>query len=132
MPANDSLRPHNGEGLQGAWRYATEQRENKPIDIPERRPRRDLPLQHSELVAQRQDLGFQRRPRSEQPDQTDPEQPADIDHQREISPDSRLPVSRLEFPTGTASGRDGKVDQHHPDGVVVESVRSGFSLFAGE
>jgi hypothetical protein len=31
-----------------------------------------------------------------------------------------------------ANGRDGKDDQHRPDGVAVELVRSSFSLFAGE
>jgi hypothetical protein len=77
-----------------------EQRENEPVDIPERRPRRVLPLQHSELVAQRQISTS-----SDARDRNNPVRPnqsnLQIDHQREISPDSRLRVSHLEFPIGT-------------------------------
>jgi hypothetical protein len=52
-------------------------------------------------MSERQDFDFQRGSRPEHVDQTEPEQPADTDHQQKISPDSRLRASHLEFAVGT-------------------------------
>jgi len=63
--------------------------------------RRPAP-QDIELVAKRQDLDFKRSSRSEQSDQPAPDQPAELDHRAEASPDSLLFASRIKFATGTA------------------------------
>src|SRR3977135_3638351 len=65
-------------------------------------------------MTKRQDLCLQRRSRSEQSDQRQPNQAANISHQPRASPDSTSLASRIEFPTMTglmltALGRNGRV-----------------------
>src|SRR6266404_4713772 len=52
-------------------------------------------------MTKRQDLYLQRRSRSEQSDQRQPNQAANISHQPRASPDSTALTSRIEFPTMT-------------------------------
>src|ERR1700730_7401161 len=52
-------------------------------------------------MTKRQDLCLQRRARSEQSDQRQPNQAANISHQPRASPDSTALTSRIEFPTMT-------------------------------
>src|ERR1700704_5229744 len=52
-------------------------------------------------MTKRQDLCLQRRSRSEQSDQRQPNQAANISHQPRASPDSTALTSRIEFPTMT-------------------------------
>src|SRR6266481_5862714 len=52
-------------------------------------------------MTKRQDLYLQRRSRSEQSDQRQPNQAANISHQPRASPDSTSLASRIEFPTMT-------------------------------
>jgi hypothetical protein len=92
---NDCLWPHDRQRIQRARKQVIEQRKNEPVTILERRSCRALAPQHDELVSQRQHFGFQRCPRLEQPDQREPEQLADINHQLGISSDSRLPADQL-------------------------------------
>ncbi|SRR6266849_6745640 len=61
-------------------------------------------------MTKRQDLYLQRRSRSEQSDQRQPNQAANISHQPRASPDSTLLASRIEFPTMTAVGLVGCSD----------------------
>jgi hypothetical protein len=53
------------------------------------------------LVPKNHDFGFQCSPRSEQPDQSTPQQLAEIGHQKQISTDSPALVSLFRFPVGT-------------------------------
>src|SRR6202165_3345074 len=53
-------------------------------------------------MTKRQDLYLQRRSRSEQSDQRQPDQAANISHQPRASPNSTPLASRIEFPTMTA------------------------------
>src|ERR1700737_2843529 len=65
-----------------------------------------------------QDLCLQRRPRSEQSDQRQPNQAANISHQPRASPDSTALTSRIEFPTMT--GLDASIkDDDLPIGIIA-------------
>src|SRR4030088_1544019 len=55
-------------------------------------------------MTKRQDLYLQRRSRSEQSDQRQPDQAANISHQPRASPNSTPLASRIEFPTMTGGG----------------------------
>jgi hypothetical protein len=52
-------------------------------------------------MTKRQDLYLQRRSRSEQSDQRQPNQAKNISHQPRASPNSTPLISRIEFPTMT-------------------------------
>src|SRR5258708_6731606 len=54
-------------------------------------------------MTKRQDLYLQRRSRSEQSDQRQPNQAKNISHQPRASPNSTPLTSRIEFPTMTGS-----------------------------
>src|SRR3979490_2978254 len=71
------------------------------IDAAEGQSLRRFTSQHVELMTKRQDLCLQRRSRSEQSDQRQPNQAANISHQPRASPDSTALTSRIEFPTMT-------------------------------
>src|SRR6202049_4089044 len=61
-------------------------------------------------MTKRQDLYFQRCSRSEQSDQRQPNQAANISHQPRASPNSTALTSRIEFPTMTA--RPGRPERN--------------------
>src|SRR6202047_4005330 len=66
-------------------------------------------------MTKRQDLCLQRRSRSEQSDQRQANQPANISHQPRASPDSTSLASRIEFPTMTGA-----------DHIVADTLRAPF------
>src|SRR4029077_6407005 len=55
-------------------------------------------------MTKRQDLYLQRRSRSDQSDQLQPNQAKSIPHEPRASPDSAALTSRIEFPTMTGTG----------------------------
>src|ERR1700732_3199864 len=59
-------------------------------------------------MTKRQDLCLQRRSRSEQSDQRQPNQTANISHQPRASPDSTALTSQIEFPTMTGIAPPGE------------------------
>ena len=68
------------------------------------RSRRNLPLQHVELLTKCQDLSLQRCPRPEQSEQCAPEQATDIPHRAAASPDSTSFASGPSFRQGQGPG----------------------------
>src|SRR5216683_325940 len=62
-------------------------------------------------MTKRQDLYLQRRSRSEQSDQRQPNQAKNISHQPRASPNSTPLTSRIEFPTMTTIGNGPGTDR---------------------
>src|SRR3979490_379992 len=71
------------------------------VDAAEGQSLRRFTSQHVELMTKRQDLCLQRCSRSEQSDQRQPNQAANVSHQPRASPNSTALTSRIEFPTMT-------------------------------
>src|SRR5260370_4714347 len=83
-------------------------------------------------MTKRQDLYLQRRSRSEQSDQRQPNQAKNISHQPRASPNSTPLTSRIEFPTMTGDTPGRKVFLccrcklgaiENPFGVTIKSSR---------
>jgi hypothetical protein len=66
-----------------------EPRKHQAVNVAEGQSLRGFAPQDIKLVSKDKDLSFQRCPRSEQPDQGAPNQPAKIAHQERVSADSR-------------------------------------------
>src|SRR5262249_30301600 len=98
MPADHRLRLHDRESVQHAGRQLIQPGKYQTVDAGENW--RFTP-QHVDLMAKRQDLYLQRRSRSEQSDQRQPNQAKSISHEPRASPDSTALTSRIEFPTMT-------------------------------
>ena len=62
---------------------------HQPVNVTERQSLRGFAPQHDELMSKDKDLGLQRSPRPEYPDQGAPDQPAKVAHRQRISTDSR-------------------------------------------
>ena len=105
VPTNDGFWSDNCQGAQHIRSQAIEPSKYHPVDAPEDRPLRRLAPQDIKLVAKRQDLDFQRGSRSEQSNQSAPDQFAELDHRAAASPDSLLFTSRIRFATGTGISR---------------------------
>src|ERR1700726_298364 len=105
MPADHGLRPDDLQSVQHAGRQPIQPGKYQTVDAGEGQSLRRLTPQHVELMTKRQDLYLQRRSRSEQSDQRQPNQAANISHQPRASPNSTPLTSRIEFPTMT--GIDG-------------------------
>src|SRR6266853_1277691 len=86
-------------------------------------------------MTKRQDLYLQRRSRSEQSDQHQPNQAKSISHEPRASPDSTSLASRIEFPTmtGTQSPvRRQTIFSHRwMKSRITAMARSGASGIAG-
>src|SRR5258708_6378507 len=70
-----------------------------------------MPSQYVNLMPEDQDLGCQRRSRSEQPDQHRPDKAAGFLHRTERLRDSASVVSPIEFTTGTSASDAWRVAQ---------------------
>jgi hypothetical protein len=90
MPANDGIRPNDGERLAGLRKQLADPTQNHPVDGPKRHPTGLPSSQHDDLLPQHEDLGFQRRARSEQIDDNPDNYSAEIQHPAEDHPILRL------------------------------------------
>ena len=80
VPTNHGFRPNNCQDAQHIRSQAIEPSKYHPVDAAEGRPLRRLAPQDIQLVAKCQDLDFQRSSRSEQSNQSAPDQFAELDH----------------------------------------------------
>jgi chromate reductase, NAD(P)H dehydrogenase (quinone) len=94
MPANNGIRPNDGERLAGLRKQLADPAQNHPVDGPKWHPTGATSSQHDDLLPQHEDLGFQRRARSEQINDNLKNYSAEIQHPAEDHP--VLPLS----PTG--------------------------------
>src|ERR1700676_1655316 len=101
MPADHGLRPDDLQSVQHAGRQPIQPGKYQTVDAGEGQSLRRFTPQHVELMTKRQDLYLQRRSRSEQSDQRQPNQAKSISHEPRASPDSTALTSRIEFPTMT-------------------------------
>src|SRR5229473_4702833 len=109
MPADHRLRLNDRESVQHAGRQPIQPGKYQTVDAGEGSSLRRFTPQHVELMTKRQDLYLQRRSRSEQSDQRQPNQAKSISHEPRASPNSTPLTSRIEFPTmtGHSSKRRG-------------------------
>src|SRR5271154_6523066 len=103
MPTDHGLRPDDFQSVQNARCQPIQPGKHQTVDAAEGQSLRRFTSQHVELMTKRQDLCLQRRSRSEQSDQRQPDHTANISHQPRASPDSTSLASRIEFPTMTGS-----------------------------
>ena len=68
MPVNNGIRPDDGERLAGFRKQLADPTQNHPVDGQKWHPTGPTSSQHDDLLPQHQNLGFQRRARSEQID----------------------------------------------------------------
>src|SRR6202048_4360558 len=101
MPADHGLRPDDLQRVQHARCEPIQPGKYQTVDAGEGSSLRRFTSQHVELMTKRQDLYLQRRSRSEQSDQRQPNQAKSISHEPRASPDSTALSSRIEFPTMT-------------------------------
>src|SRR6202795_738144 len=106
MPADHGLRPDDLQSVQHARCEPIQPGKHQTVDAGEGWSLRRFTSQHVELMTKRQDLYFQRCSRSEQSDQRQPNQAANISHQPRVSPNSTALTSRIEFPTMTGDLRE--------------------------
>src|SRR3984893_3511463 len=104
MPADHSLRPDDLQSVQHARCQPIQPGKYQTVDGGEGESLRRFTSHHVDLMTKRQDLCLQRRSRSEQSDQRQPNQAANISHQPRASPDPTALTNRIEFPTMTGSG----------------------------
>src|ERR1700736_2499792 len=101
MPADHGLWPDDLQRVQHARCQPIQPGKYQTVDAGEAQSLRRFTSQHVELMTKRQYLYLQRRSRSEQSDQRQPNQAANISHQPRASPNSTPLTSRIEFPTMT-------------------------------
>jgi hypothetical protein len=89
MPANNGIRPNNSERLRLRKQLA-DPTQNHLVDGQKWHPTGPTSSQHDDLLSQHQDLGFQRRARSEQLDDNPKNYSAEIQHPAEDHPILRL------------------------------------------
>src|SRR4030088_2773017 len=111
MPADHGLRSDALQSAQQAGPKPIHPGKYQTVDAGERWSLRRFTPQHVELMTKYQDLYLQRRSRSEQSDQRQPNQAKNISHQARASPDSTALTSRIEFPTMTGPTLPGKGDK---------------------
>ena len=90
MPANNGIRPNDGERLAGFRKQLADSTQNHPVDGQKWHPTGPTSSQHDDLLPQHQDFGFQRRARSEQIDDKPKNYSAEIQHPAEDHPILRL------------------------------------------
>jgi predicted phage terminase large subunit-like protein len=90
MPANNSIRPNDGERLAGLRKQLADPTQNHPVDGLKWQPTGPPSSQHNDLLPQHEDLGFQRRARSEQIEDNPDNYSAEIQHPAEHHPILRL------------------------------------------
>jgi hypothetical protein len=101
MPADHGLRPDDLQSVQHVRCQPIQPGKYQTVDAGKGQSLLRFTPQHIELMTKRQDLCLQRRSRSEQSDQRQPNRAATISHQPRASPDSTALTSRIEFPTMT-------------------------------
>ena len=84
MPANNGIRPNDGERLAGFRKQLADPTQNNPVDGPKWHPTGPASSQHDDLLPQHEDLGFQRRARSDQIDDNPKNYSAEIQHPADI------------------------------------------------
>jgi hypothetical protein len=84
MPPNHGIRSNDGERAAGLRKQAAGQTQNHPVDGQKWHPTGPTSSQHDDLLPQHQDLGFQRRARSEQIDDNPKNYYAEIQHSQKI------------------------------------------------
>ena len=90
MPANNGIRPNDGERLAGLRKQLADPTQNHLVDGLKWQPTGPPSSQHNDLLPQHQDLGFQRRARSEQIEDNPDNYSAEIQHPAEHHPILRL------------------------------------------
>jgi hypothetical protein len=103
MPANNGIRPNDGERLAGFRKQLADPTQNHPVDGQKWHPTGATSSQHDDLLPQHQDLGLQRRARSEQIDDNPKKYSAEIQHPAEDHPILR-PAGRACHALMSASG----------------------------
>jgi hypothetical protein len=58
MPANNGIRPNDGERLAGLRKQLADPAQNHPVDGPKWHPTGATSSQHDDLLPQHEDLGF--------------------------------------------------------------------------
>ena len=106
MPANNGIRPNDGERLAGLRKQLADPAQNHPVDGPKWHPTGATSSQHDDLLPQHEDLGFQRRARSEQINDNLKNYSAETQHPAEDHPILPSLANWMEFTTGT-TGRAG-------------------------
>jgi hypothetical protein len=61
MPANDGIRPNDGERLAGLRKQLADPSQNHPVDDQKWHAPGPAASQHDDLLPQHENLGFQRR-----------------------------------------------------------------------
>ena len=108
MPANNGIRPNNSERLTGLRKQLADPTQNHLVDGQKWHPTGPTSSQHDDLLSQHQDLGFQRRARSEQIDDNPKNYSAEIQHPAGDHPILRLTPTGWNLRQGQAAiGHDG-------------------------
>ena len=132
MPADHGLRPDDLQSVQNARCQPIQPGKYQTVEAGEAQSLRRFTPQHVELITKRQDLCLQRRSRSEQSDQRQPNQDASISHQPRASPNSTPLASRIEFPTMTGTTLTSKCSSRdaRPGSVQSRAPRSSTAIQA--
>src|SRR5262249_48247725 len=88
MPPDRGLWPDHHERRSNIRKQSAEADQYQPVEGVEAQSLRNCPPQDGDLLPQDQVLSFNRRSRSEQPDQQRPNQSEAVQHRAEASPDS--------------------------------------------
>jgi len=86
MPPDYRLRPEDFQRVQNIRIQLIKPGKHPTIDVAEGCPLRRFTPQYSELVPKDKDFGLQGSPRPEQPDDSTPDQSAEIAHRGDYQP----------------------------------------------
>src|SRR5208282_4946106 len=109
MPTDHGIGFDDLQRTQNAGNQRVEPGEHQSVDPGEGDALRGLPAQYIQLVPQHNDLGLQRCPRPEQPNESAPDQLAEIDHWPRALTDSSVMASRIGFPVATPRRKQNPV-----------------------
>jgi len=98
MPANDGLWPNDRQRRSHNRKQSVEPDEHQPVKGVEPKSLRRYPPQDQDLLAQNQIFAFKSRSRSEQPDDSAPNQSAAVPHRAGASPDSCFFANGCDLP----------------------------------
>jgi predicted phage terminase large subunit-like protein len=90
VPSDHGLGSNDGKRVAGLRKQVASPTQNDPVDSQKWHPTGPTSSQHDDLLPQHQDLGFQRRARSEQIDDNPKNYSAEIQHPAEDHPILRL------------------------------------------
>ena len=86
MPPDYRFRPEDFQRVQNIRIQPIKPGKHPTIDVAENYPLSRFTPQHIELVPKDKDFGLQGSPRPEQPDDSAPDQPAEIAHRGDYQP----------------------------------------------